>query len=247
GDHQALDGDSSLVQQHTALSHFQLNRLHGFGFALAQVDIGLLVAHFDLERVIAHGDLHVPVALCDRNLLVALLHGLGAIVLNLDGLVVADFQVVVVLHHAVKILLRMEIDVFAALLVFQAQLVEIVRPALQAAAALDAALGFVVGKLVGRHLVGIVHAADDNGLVGIALEEIDDHFLTNAGDVNHAPLLAGPGSAYAHPAGAIGIVLALTVPVELYFHAAVLVREDFFPRGTDYGRGVRAVHKRLRG
>src|SRR5579864_8552154 len=188
-DHHALDRHTHLIQLHAALSHFQLDRLHGFGLALAQVDIGLLVAHADLQRLVAHGDLDVAVALFDRNLLVTLLHHFGAIVLDLDGLVVADFQTIVILHYAVEIFLRVKIDFFAALLVFQAQLVEIVGPALQAAAALDAALGLVVGKLVGWHLFGIVHAAHNDGLVRIAFQKIDDHFLADPRNVNDAPLV----------------------------------------------------------
>ena len=45
-----------------------------------------------------------------------------------------------------------------------------------------------------------------------------------------APVLAGPGGADAHPAGAVGVVLALAVPVELHLHPAVLVGEDLLAR-----------------
>ena len=105
----------------------------------------------------------------------------------------------------------------------------------------------MIGQFIGRHLVGIVHATNDDGLVGIAFEEIDDHFLANARDVNHAPLSARPRSPNANPAGAAGILLSLAVPVELHLHATVFVREDFFSRRPHHGRRVRAVHERLRG
>ena len=117
--------------------------------------------------------------------------------------------------------------------------------ALEAAAALDAALRRVGGQVVGRHLLGVVDAADDDRLVGVAFEEVDDHFLADARDVDHAPLLAGPGRADADPAGAVGVVLALAVPVELHLHAAVLVGEDLLAGRADDDGGLRALHDRL--
>src|SRR5438067_460605 len=64
-------------------------------------------------------------ALLGRDGLVSLLVGLGAVVLDLDGLVVADLQIVVVLDDAVEVLLGVEVDVLLALLVLEAQLVEV--------------------------------------------------------------------------------------------------------------------------
>ena len=88
-------------------------------------------------------------------------------------------------------------------------------------------------------MLGVVDAADDDRLVGIAFQEIDDHLLADARNVDRAPLLAGPGRADAHPAGAVGVVLALAVPVELHFHAAVLVGEDLFAARADHDRRLR--------
>ena len=62
-----------------------------------------------------------------------------------------------------------------------------------------------------------------------------------------APLLAGPGRRHADPARAVGVVLALPVPVELDLHPAVLVGEDLLAgiadddgrlRPLDAGLGV---------
>ena len=58
--------------------------------------------------------------------------------------------------------------------------------------ALDAALRLVRRQPVGRHRLGVVDAADDDRLVGVAFEEVDDDFLADARDVDDAPLLAGP-------------------------------------------------------
>ena len=62
----------------------------------------------------------------------------------------------------------------------------------EAAAGLDAALRHVVRQVVRRHLLGVVDAADDDRLVRVAFQEVDDHLLADARDVDHAPLLAGP-------------------------------------------------------
>src|SRR5207244_9378931 len=75
----------------------------------------------------------------------------------------------------------------------------------------------------------------------------DDDFLADARDVDHPPLLAGPGSADATPARAVGIVLALRVPMELDFHATVLVGEDFLPGRTDHHRRLSSLYHRLGG
>src|SRR5690606_22972989 len=72
-----------------------------------------------------------------------------------------------------------------------------------------------------------------------------DHFLADTGDGNHAPVLARPGMGDADPAGAIFVFLAVAVPMELRFHAAVLVRVYFIPRRAyDHG-GLRPLYDRL--
>src|SRR6185437_16317639 len=67
----------------------------------------------------------------------------------------------------------------------------------------------------------------------------------DAGNVNSAPLLAGPDRADADPARAVGVVLAFAVPRELHLHATVLVGEDLFARLADDHRRLRAVDHRL--
>ena len=103
------------------------------------------------------------------------------------------------------------------------------------------------GQSEGRHLLGVVDAADDDGLVGIAFEEVDDHFLADARDGDRSPALAGPGLRDADPAGAVLVLLAFAVPVELDLHAAVLVGVDLFAAGSDDDRGLAALHEGLRG
>src|SRR4030095_10328672 len=97
-----------------------------------------------------------------------------------------------------------------------------------------------VGQLVERHVLAVVDAADDDRLIGVALEKLDDHLLADARDRHEAPPLAGPRVRDAEPAGAVLVALALAVPVELDLHAAVLVGEDLLSRRTDDGRGLHA-------
>src|SRR5215471_19855073 len=93
---------------------------------------------------------------------------------------------------------------------------------------------------------GILDAANDDRLVWVAFQEVDNHFLPNTRDVYHAPVTSSPRSPHTDPAGTISVVLAATVPVELDFHTAVLVGEDFFPCRANDGRGVRPVDERPR-
>src|SRR5262249_19248503 len=91
-----------------------------------------------------------------------------------------------------------------------------------------------------------VDAADDDGLVGIAFEEVDDHFLADTGNRNRAPALTGPGGRDADPAGAVFVLFPFPVPVKLYFHAAVLVGVNFFGGGADHDGSLAALDKWLR-
>ena len=49
----------------------------------------------------------------------------------------------------------------------------------------------------------------------------------------------------ANPAGAVGVVLALAVPVKLHLHPAVLVREDLLARRADDDGRLRPGHRWL--
>src|SRR2546423_7732057 len=102
-------------------------------------------------------------------------------------------------------------------------------------------------KGIGRHLLGIVDAASDNGLVRIAFQEVDNHLLADARNADRTPPLAGPWMRHTNPARAVLIPLPLAVPVELHLDASILVRIDFFP-GRPYRNGrLRAMHYWMRG
>ena len=55
-------------------------------------------------------------------------------------------------------------------------------------------MNFVVGQSEDGHVIGVIHAADDDGEVWIALEETDSHFVTDAGDTLMASLVTWLGT-----------------------------------------------------
>jgi len=65
--------------------------------------------------------------------------------------------------------------------------------------------------------------------------------------VDGAPLLARPHLGHAHPAGRLVVALPEPIPVELHFHATVVVGVDLFPGRADHQRGLGAFDARLVG
>src|SRR6185437_13834819 len=172
-------------------------------------------------------------------------HLLGAVLPDGDRLVPAHAQAAIAPHAGRLagldvdrlVLLRLDEQLLAPLLVLEPNLVEVRgRPPLRAAA-LDPALGLVGREVVGGHVVGVVDAAGDDGPVGVPLQEVDDHLLADARDVHRPPLRARPGLRHANPAGASLVRHAVAVPVELHHHAAVVVGVDLVAaRSHDDGR-----------
>ena len=122
--------------------------------------------------------------------------------------VLADELAGLVLHPQVQVLLGVDEHLLLALGVLEAELVEVGRPAPFAGAGLDAGLGGVRGQLVGRHLGGVVDAAGDDGLVGIAFQEVDDHLLADARQRDPSPVGAGPRVRDPDPAARVLVLLA---------------------------------------
>src|SRR5262249_4627752 len=110
----------------------------------------------------------------------------------------------------------------------------------------DAAIHGVPGQLEGRQVPRIVDAAGDDGLVRVALLEGDDDFLAGPGPEEAAPAFAGPDLGDAYPAGAVRVVGADTVPVELHLDPAVLVDEDRLVRQPGHRRRLGAGDDRPR-
>ncbi|KAI1695677.1 hypothetical protein Ddc_21103 [Ditylenchus destructor] len=101
-------------------------------------------------------------------------------------------------------------------------------------------------QAVGRHGLGVVDAAGDQRLVGIAFDEIDHHFLPDAGGSDTPPSPCRPraatrGSSRSWPSSR----LPRQVPVELHFHAAVTCREDLLAAGAGHDGRLRTGRHRL--
>ncbi len=219
------------------LEHFDDVTGHGQRVFSAYFD-GFLAGHFEAPVATDLGHLlpqHLAVTVAGD-----LLHRIAG---HNQMAVLADPLFAIVLDADVEILLRMHKDLLATLQIFKPQLVE--AAALLRAHRLDRALGLLVGQRVGRHLFGVVDAANDDGVVRIALDEIDDHFLTNARDVHRAPVLAGPQLRNTDPAGAVLVPHPDAVPEELHLHPTVVIDPDFFTGFAHHHRRLGSFHSRL--
>ncbi len=172
--------------------------------------------------------------------------GFGTIVTDRDRFIVADVFRLVILDDDVLVLFGVDIDLLLSLFILETNLVKIVRRSAETAAALDSCLGLVSGQRVRRHLLRIVDAADDDRLIGIAFEKVNDDFLLDARDVDHAPLLSRQRRSHAHPAGTVRVILSLAVPVKLNFNPAVFIGENLLARRAHDDRRLSSLHHRFR-
>src|SRR5262249_22800953 len=167
--------------------------------------------------------------------------------LDLDRSITSlDRKRLVVFDGSVHVILAVDDDLLFALGVIAGYLVvaaagTFVSSGHQAAGLLS------FGEFFGRHVFRVVYAADDDRVVGIALQEIDDHFMADARDVDLPPAFACPGSGDPDPTRAVDVVLAFTVPMKLHFHPTILVGEDLFLTGrADDDSRLRSLDERLR-
>ena len=93
----------------------------------------------------------------------------------------------------------------------------------------------------------MVDPAGDDGLVGVAFQEIDDDLLAYAGDEHGPPSGTRPELADANPAGAFFVPFSLAIPMELDLDSAVLVRVDLLSGRSHDDGGLHAVHDRAGG
>src|SRR4029077_20656198 len=87
-----------------------------------------------------------------------------------------------------------------------------------------------------RPMDRVVGTADDDRLVGVALEEGENHFLADPGNRHETRLLCVVKRADADPARGVRIVLSVSIPMELHLHAAILVGNDLLPSRSDNHR-----------
>ncbi|MCX4199039.1 hypothetical protein OMR07_29295, partial [Methylobacterium organophilum] len=169
-----------------------------------------------------------------------------AVAVGLDGVVtfVADANLLVVLDVFVPVALGVDVDLFLALAVFDAQFV--VAATARAAQGLEHRAGLVGRQVVGDLVLLVVQAAGYQRLVGIAFEEGHQHFHADPRNGDAAIAVAGPAGADAQPAAGLVIGLAVAIPVKLDLYPSVLVAVDLFAgRSRDHG-GLAAEHLRFR-
>src|SRR5262249_14909269 len=102
------------------------------------------------------------------------------------------------------------------------------------AARFDARGRGAFGKREGGHVAGVVHAADDDGQIRIAVLEGNDDFLSDARPEEGAVSIARPDLGDTHPAGAAGVDRPVTVPVEMDLDPAILIDKHRLPGGAGY-------------
>src|SRR5262249_12367017 len=107
-------------------------------------------------------------------------------------------------------------------------------------------LGLVGRQRPRRHLLGVVHAADRQRPVRVALLEGDHHLMADTRDVHRAHATAGPRLADAHPARVAAVALGLAVPVKLHCDATLFVTDDPPALGPHYQRRLHPIDARPR-
>src|SRR6185437_6160876 len=148
------------------------------------------------------------------------------------------------LHFRGHVLFGVQEEQLTALLVFKADLVEVVGSTAFRATGLHDGLRHVVRQRVGRHLIRVVHTADDNWPVRVSFEKVYEDLLADTGMRDPAPVLARPDAGDADPAGTVLVLLADAIPEELNLYPAVFIDIDFFAGGAhDHGR----LHSRYGG
>src|SRR5437588_2634186 len=117
--------------------------------------------------------------------------------------VAADEYAAIVLDTHVHVAFGVDEDLLRAFLVFEPQLVE--SFAVLRRHGFYSALRLLVRLSVSGHHVGVVNAAYDNRLIGIAFQKIDHYLHGDARNEHGAPLLSGPGLGHANPARTIRV------------------------------------------
>src|SRR5688500_2605434 len=124
----------------------------------------------------------------------------GFIIIYCLGAIVANGMRFVILDADILIFLRMEVNQFRTFFILETQFIRVGAASALAGARENSGLRHVCGQLIGWHLLCIIDAPRDNGLIRVPFEKIDDHFLPDAWDSYHAPVLASPGMGNAYPA-----------------------------------------------
>ena len=197
----------------------------------------------DLPNEVAAG---VEVAVAFNAIALVLADGLVAVLVDVFVFVIVDAQVTVVADPFLAVVFQDDVVVFLAVQVGLLFVVFVFETQFVVAGA-AVGLGFdghprlVLGKTIRRQVVGVVAAPGDDGLIGVALNKIDDDFVADARDGHVAPGSAGPVLGDADPATGGVVALGVAVPGELHRDASVVVAEQFFAGRADDISDLRAV------
>ena len=141
----------------------------------------------------------------------------------------------VVFDKDVVVFLSLEIDLLGAFFVLEAEFVVVVGAALGIAAGFDDRAGFVVFQVVEGFVLPVVDASDKDRPVRVAVLEIYQYLVADAGYEHRPPSSAAPCLEYPDPAGALFVISAFSVPRKLDFDPAEFVNVDFLAfRSDDY-------------
>ncbi|MCY1411823.1 hypothetical protein D9M71_272180 [compost metagenome] len=188
----------------------------------------------DLQGVGTFGHLHHGVFL-DR---------FGVRTTNSNRAVVPHIVGLIQLDLGIHVALGMHDDLLGAGLVLEAEEVGGTAVALHRPRQ-EPTLGLVRRQRPWRGVGAVVQAAHDQRPVRVAVEEHHHHFVAYTWDLDAAEAAACTGLGDTYPAGAVIVVFAIAVPVELDLHPAQFVGEDLLTRRADDDRGLRAGNGRF--
>ena len=103
------------------------------------------------------------------------------------------------------------------------------------------ALGRVGGQIPGRHSHVVIERARDERPVRIAVNEVNNHLMTDARDVDPAKVIASPGLANAQPAGVRLAVFTIAIPEKTHLHPAIFIGPDILSRRPHHQRRLRTA------
>src|SRR5690606_30941564 len=95
--------------------------------------------------------------------------------------------------------------------------------------------------------VAVIDAAGDDGAVGVAVDELDDHLHADPRDHDRTPAGAGPPLGDADPARGGVVERREPVPVKQNLYPPVLVGVNLFALGPGDDPGLHADRARPRG
>ncbi len=140
--------------------------------------------------------------------------------------------------------LRMHLDILLAGSVVNVNRVELHRLIALEYLGFDPGDRLVLGQLNWRHILRVVDAADNERLVGIALDESDHDFMPHTRPEESAPCRSCPDLRNANPARTGGIPLTVPIPVKLHLNTAIFVYKQLTVLWPHHRSRLHAVHYR---